>query len=389
MQIVTKLIADLNVTRAKIEADAIDGTKLADDAVDSEHIASTAVDGDHLSTDAKMTVLDSKYQLALDTFTSFSAGSSTTAACTDKALTAATTRKFGGSSSVKGLITTAGDNKAFICKTTGGDKIQNASGEEVYGRITASTNALAGTSAFTLNSNQVAGTDTAYTSELSANDWIKLNSSGKYYKVASIESDIALTLASNYLEANGSGACSEGTVTLSYYTIHTGAETAHTMAGETIDVQIPESYSLYDIPFNALVSGQGFSEEFAGDHNHDDRYFTETELSKTTATTGASQIGVANAAVVGMSGTTVQSGLEQIARAGRYEAKTIAVEDVIPALTYTPREAASVVLVVGGVPQRYTTDYTVSGKTISWVYAGAGFHLAVADVVWVIYDSSD
>ena len=37
------------MTTAKINADAVDGTKIADDAVDSEHITAGAIDAAHLS----------------------------------------------------------------------------------------------------------------------------------------------------------------------------------------------------------------------------------------------------------------------------------------------------------------------------------------------------
>ena len=43
----TAAIKDLNVTRAKIAADAIDGTKLADDSIDSEHIVADSLDTEH------------------------------------------------------------------------------------------------------------------------------------------------------------------------------------------------------------------------------------------------------------------------------------------------------------------------------------------------------
>lgn len=49
--VVTAKIADLNVTRGKLEADAVDGTKLADDAVDSEHITDGAIDTVHIADD--------------------------------------------------------------------------------------------------------------------------------------------------------------------------------------------------------------------------------------------------------------------------------------------------------------------------------------------------
>ena len=42
-------VKDLGITRAKLAADAVDGTKLADDAVDSEHIADGSIDLAHMS----------------------------------------------------------------------------------------------------------------------------------------------------------------------------------------------------------------------------------------------------------------------------------------------------------------------------------------------------
>ena len=48
----TAHIGNLQVTTAKIAADAIDGTKLADDAVDSEHYSDASIDTAHLADDA-------------------------------------------------------------------------------------------------------------------------------------------------------------------------------------------------------------------------------------------------------------------------------------------------------------------------------------------------
>ena len=48
----TAHIGNLQVTTAKIAADAIDGTKLADDAVDSEHYTDASIDNAHLADDA-------------------------------------------------------------------------------------------------------------------------------------------------------------------------------------------------------------------------------------------------------------------------------------------------------------------------------------------------
>ena len=40
-----------SIVKAKLEADAIDGTKLADDAVNSEHYVDASIDHQHLSND--------------------------------------------------------------------------------------------------------------------------------------------------------------------------------------------------------------------------------------------------------------------------------------------------------------------------------------------------
>ena len=45
-------IAGNKITRAKIDADAIDGTKVADDSLDSEHYAATSIDNEHLADNA-------------------------------------------------------------------------------------------------------------------------------------------------------------------------------------------------------------------------------------------------------------------------------------------------------------------------------------------------
>ena len=44
-------IADLNVTTAKIAADAVDGTKIADDSVNSEHYVDGSIDTVHIADD--------------------------------------------------------------------------------------------------------------------------------------------------------------------------------------------------------------------------------------------------------------------------------------------------------------------------------------------------
>ena len=52
-------VKDLGIIRAMLEADAVDGSKLADDSVDSEHVASGAIDFDHFAAASYSTDLSS------------------------------------------------------------------------------------------------------------------------------------------------------------------------------------------------------------------------------------------------------------------------------------------------------------------------------------------
>lgn len=381
-QINTKLLKDLAVTEEKLAASAVTSGK----------IASNAIGASHLSSAAKQSVMQSKYVKSMTQVNGFSAGSSSTIAFSAQAHTSNQTGKIGGTDSAEGIVVATQYNRCNLRDSDTNKPIEDSLGRDVYGRITNSQLSLTGTTDWTGADDQVAGSGTSFQSEVAVND-ILIGPDGLMYKVASIESDTALTLSANYAGTTVSDQTTQrNRITLSYYVDISGTETAHTMTGQTIDIQFPESFDLDSLPFSALVdSGVSWIDigTTSGDHNHDSRYFTETELGATTETTGADRIGVDNTAVVGMTGTNVQDGLEQIARKGRYEAKTIATQDTIPNLTYTPRETASVVLLVDGIAQRNGTDYTVSSKAITWSYANAGFHLEAGDNVMVIYDSSD
>ena len=154
------------------------------------------------------------------------------------------------------------------------------------------------------------------------------------------------------------------------------------MAGETIDFHFPESYTLKDMPFGALLTNVGFVEGWA-DHTHDDRYYTETELGSTTAPTGASLIGVDPTNIVDTAATNVQSVLEDIARRKIVEVLTPTATNTLPDLTYTPINSNTVELSVNGIVQTPGTDFTVSGKTITW--SSTDFDLDTNDTVVVAY----
>lgn len=434
------------------------------------------IESQHLATSAKEAVLASKYHAFPVSLASISAGSGSSVDVTDKVFTAATNKKTGGSGSVRGVVTDTPNNKVEIKDQSTDGHITDGSDRQVYGRNTKTDSGL--TNSITVDgTTAVTGVDTIFQSELSSSDYIKLDSDGTVRKVASIESDTALTLVSAY-PSSGSGVGSKVTLTLGFYV---GDDTGHSMSAETINILSPESIDLQAVPFNAFMAGAAFAEALPAEHAHDDtyyteteldggqlddqyyteteldggqldsryftetehintsagagdsgkpikldssglindnmisgtikdhgsmdglgdddhtdyhtdargdaRYFTETEMGEPTGTTGGDLVGIDAASIIGSSATEVQTTLESIARKRRNEVVTVTSTNTINDLTYTPREPESVVLVVNAVPQIYTTDYTISGKEITWV--SGDFDLETTDTVQAIYDSSD
>ena len=64
---------------------------------------------------------------------------------------------------------------------------------------------LTGTLTFTIASTAITGVGTAFTTELAERNYIRATTSTTWYKIASIESDTALTLESNFLETTETG----------------------------------------------------------------------------------------------------------------------------------------------------------------------------------------
>jgi len=62
-----------------------------------------------------------------------------------------------------------------------------------------------GTCQVIFNSNIVAGTDTLWLGHVEPGDWFKIDDRAPIYQIASVDSNIQITLTVNYGEANGSG----------------------------------------------------------------------------------------------------------------------------------------------------------------------------------------
>ena len=136
--------------------------------------------------------------------------------------------------------------------------IQDGASRRVFGRMTKTDFALTGSLSFTNATTAVTGAGTLFTSELVAGDWIKLNSSGVYYKVNSITSNTLLDLIANYDETTASGAATETKLTLSYVVFAAGVEVPHLMGVQDIDFSFAETTDLFNLPMHGLVNSAVF-----------------------------------------------------------------------------------------------------------------------------------
>ncbi len=363
------------------------GKFIEDNTIQAVKLTDNAIEARHMSTTAKVAVKQSKILLWADQINSFTTSSSQSDTVTDEVFSVAGTKKTGGGSSALGLVTTTPYNKGGLQDSDTKDHIKDTNGNQVYARLTATDTSKTGTATFTKNSTTVTGSGTLFTTELAPGDYIKLDSNGTVGKVQSITDDTTLTLASNYEGESGTGAFSAVVLTLSYYVFSSGSEVAHSMSGETIDFQVIEAFDLDNVPASAPLSNIGFAEAVTAAHNHDDRYYTETELSDTgIVNVGAALIGVDSAAIAGANSVEVQGALEDIAHTHHNETKVITTQNVIPDLANPPKWPNEIDLYVGGLHQP-KENYSVSGLTITWNAGVAGFNIDPGDQVEVSYDA--
>jgi len=403
MQLKEKLLANLSVSTSKLQVSAVDtlqvndlaitDAKLADDAVTQDKVADQAILGAHLDDSAKQSVLEYKffaYPVAGANFVVTNGATSDDA--TDFIFSRSTSQRTGGFASGVGIITTPPNNKVFFREVNTNDPIQTSNNEEIYGRTTSVVTALTGLTTWTQGSATLLGSGTIYTSELVVGDWIKLDSDGQAYKIASIASDSELTLENIYTGTTGSGGSSKEQIILSYYIDVNGTETAHVMTGITIDILFSEVFNLLTAPFNAPLVMVGFAEILSAEHHHDTRYYTKNEMTSTAnGSSGASLIGVDASTLTWTSETNLQAVLEDLqtsfAKFSRYQDVVITATNTVSDLTYTPSDDV-VILYVSGLPQA-PSDYVISGKAITWNAGNAGFSLETTDELSASYQSID
>jgi ribosomal protein L7/L12 len=130
--------------------------------------------------------------------------------------------------------------------------------------------------------------------------------------------------------------------TLNYFTLpNSGTETAYTFpAAATVDFEFGYRFNLQDLPIDAIIGQRtrNISDDAAGG--------------------GGALFG---------------------------ESLSITAANTIAALTKTPVSQSTLEVIINGQQQRPGLDFTLSGKTITWVPATALFDLATTDACYVLY----
>lgn len=319
------------------------GKQLKNTTITATQLAANAVTDTKLDSTAKQSVLESKRLGSPVIFTAFSAGNSTSAVATDKAVPSSTSKKTNGGASADGIVTTAPNNSCKIREAASNDPIRDGSNRQVFGRLSRTLTGLTGTLTFTNGNATVTGVGTSFTTELVAGDYIQLDSDGTAVKILTVDSNTSLTLTAVYPAPSGSGASSKVVLTLSYFVDIAGVETAHTMSNQTIEVEFQEAFDLFDIPFGSILAGQSFF-----------------DLSSAPATTEIVDPFAAENVTVGNNFTGT--------------------------LSQTPADVSKVHMYVNGIRQRAGAghDFTVSGTTVSWL-ATADFNIETTDEVIFVY----
>jgi hypothetical protein len=301
-------------------------------------------------------------------------------------------------------MTTASVNKVIIRENTTNDPIENATHDEVFGRLTGTPVALVQT--YTWD-----GTTTVLssnTSEVVAGDWIKLDSDAQYFEVASVNAGVSVTILNpgGLTIPTGATASSKLKLTLTYlYEDSSNIEQAYTfLATKVVDLLFGESLTLYEAPHNALQTGVAFQEIISGSHLHDDRYVQKTTLSAKGSLVGASAASTPVDVPVGTNGQvlTANSGaaagvswVTPSSATWRQESVTTQnITNTDTALTdlldNAPVGATSVVLHLNGIMQSQGSgkDYTIAGQTITWLAStGTAVDMVSTDELVATYQS--
>jgi hypothetical protein len=164
----------------------------------------------------------------------------------------------GGGSSTDGIVTSAPGNISQL-RNSAMEAIQSGSNEQIYSRITASTAAQGGTSSWN-GTTTVSMTDTT---GVAPGDFIGATTTGPWFEITAETSNVSviITNPNGFTIPSSGSSVYKLTMTLSFFKLVAGTETAHTM-GTSADIYIkfPESHGLAEMPFQAMDEFGAFPE---------------------------------------------------------------------------------------------------------------------------------
>lgn len=151
-------------------------------------------------------------------------------------------------------------------------------------------------------------------------------------------------LSTNSEEVYGRLSEASGVYTVSYFTLsNSGTETSYTFpSATTIDIEFNYRFDFHQLPMDAIVA------------------MTSRNISNDATSSGGSIFG---------------------------ESITVTATNTLTSLTKTPISQSTVELIVNSAQQEPSFDFTISGKTINWNAANAGFSLVTTDRVYVVYST--
>lgn len=360
----------------------IPGKQIQNTTIDSNHYVLGSIDGQHLSSDAMLTVLESKQTAVSKRFASAIASGTSSSLATNalagRYINSSPSGKILGSSSQDGIVTASPNNINQI-RNSANEEIQDGSNNQIYGRVTSSTAAQSGT--WTWNGTTTVASDD--TSGVVTGDFIAQSATGPFFEITSISANVSVTILnpSSFTIPSGASAY-KLTLTLSYFTLPAGVQTAYTFTGSVdILVKYLESTSLYDEPFQPMDEFGSFAEIIDVDVDAAEVSYDPTGNTYALGSEVQTAIDQLDAAIGTVTSNWVV--LENITT------QTITGTDtpITDNLNFTP-VAGTFSLYLNGLVQKYgaTFDFTVSGTAITWLAStGTAVDLATTDVMQITY----
>lgn len=355
----------------------IPGKHIADESIDSRHFVDASIDAEHLSNSAKDEVLNSKnFLIGIKSLSSISSGTSSSLATNALAkliVNSSTNGLISGNSTTDGIVDIGPKNITQIISSSY-EAIMDAN-DQIYGRITTSTSAQAGTISWD-------GTTTVLTSDttgLVSGQMIAATVTGPYFEITAVTPSTSITIT----DPNSFGIPISGsalhvlTLTLSYYK-NPSSETAYTFSSASdIILFFPESTGLNQVPFQSLNEFGGFSEVIDNSIDATEVSFDPTGLTNTVSTDVDGAITDLDSAISSI--TTSQTVIESVA------SQTTSGPTTLTDTLNNDASATNYMLIVNGIG--YIDEVSLGGagnREITW--DGSLFDFEIGDILHMQYN---